>query len=314
MARAPYSVNRSSSAGRVSSGALHAMLLPAALLIFVFSYLPLGGLVMAFQDFDIFKGLRAIVASDWVGWGNFARLIQTGDLVKVVRNTVVIAFWKIALSLGFPILVSVLLNEVRSNGLKRTIQTVIYLPHFISWIIMGGIIRQMLLSDGTLNQLIVRLFEVNPVPFLSSNALFVPTLVVTDLWKGFGFATVIYLAAISAVDPNLYEAAEIDGANRWRQTLHVTLPGMMPIIVLTAVLALQNVLNAGFDQVFNLYSAQVFETGDIIDTYVYRITFQSGTPQYHVGTAVGLFKSAVSFVFISVSYFLAYRVANYRIF
>ena len=192
------------------------------------------------------------------------------------------------------------------------IQTTIYLPHFLSWVVLGGILIDMLSpSDGLVNKFI-KLTGGDPVFFLGDNHWFRFTLIFSETWKEFGYGTIVYLAAITGIDPNLYEAAQIDGANRWKQTLHVTLPGMRMVIVLLMVLSLGNLLNAGFDQVFNLYSPTVYESGDIIDTFVYRIGMLDA--QFGVATAVGLFKSVISFVFVSVAYFCAYRFADYRIF
>mgnify|MGYP005838103089 CR=1 FL=1 len=236
-----------------------------------------------------------------------------GDPVNVLINTVIISLLKIVIGFSFPIIIAILLNEIGKSTIKRGLQTIIYMPHFLSWVILAGILKQVLSGEGVVNNLIAAL-GAEKVPFLQSNAWFVPTLIVTDIWKNFGFNTVVYLAAIAGVDQSLYEAAITDGANRWKQTLHITIPGMMPIIVLTMVLSLQGVLNAGFDQIFNLYSPQVYDTADIIDTFVYRISFQSATPMYDLATAVGLFKSAVSLLLISTSYWLAYKFANYQIF
>ena len=191
-------------------------------------------------------------------------------------------------------------------------QTLIYLPHFLSWIILGGILIDVLSpSNGIVNK-VLGLIGIKPIFFLGDNTWFRITLIVTDIWKGFGFGTIVYLSAITVIDQNLYEASIIDGANRWKQTWHITLPGMRMVIVLLMLLSLGNVLNAGFDQIFNLYGPIVYETGDIIDTLVYRIGLINA--QFGVATAIGLFKSVVSFIFISVSYFLAYRYADYRIF
>jgi putative aldouronate transport system permease protein len=289
------------------------MLLPAVILVFIYSYLPIVGNAIAFMKFDIYKGVAAFWQSEWVGLQNYRDLISMGDPIHVLINTVIISVLKIAFGLLVPIIVALLLNEVRRSKVKRTLQTVVYMPNFLSWVILAGILKQVLSSEGILNNLIASLGG-GKIPFLQSNAWFVPMLVATDVWKNFGFNTIVYLAAITGIDPTYYEAAIVDGAGRWKQTLHVTLPGMMSIIVLTAVLSLQGVLNAGFDQVFNLYSPQVYETGDIIDTFVYRISFQSTTPLYDQATAIGLFKSAVSLVLISLSYWLAYRWANYQIF
>jgi putative aldouronate transport system permease protein len=195
---------------------------------------------------------------------------------------------------------------------KRTIQTVIYLPHFLSWIVLSGILIDILSpSSGIVNEFL-KFFGKEPVFFLGDSKVFPYVLVVTDLWKGFGYGTIVYLAALSGVDPTLYEAATVDGAGRWKQTIHVTLPSIMYIIILTSVLSMGNVLNAGFDQVFNLYSPVVYSTGDIIDTFVYRLGMVDA--QYSAATAVGLFRSVVSMVFLSASYFLAYKYGDYKIF
>jgi len=201
---------------------------------------------------------------------------------------------------------------VRKEFMKRTIQTLVYLPHFLSWIIMGGILIDILSpTSGIVNQFL-HWFGIKPIYFLGDNNWFRYVLVASDTWKEFGFNTIVYLAALTGINPSLYEAAIVDGAGRWKQTLYVTIPGMAPIMILLLTLSLGNVLNAGFDQVFNLYSPQVYETGDIIDTFVYRIGLVDA--QYGVATAVGLFKSFVSMIFISLSYYIAYRFANYRIF
>ncbi|UVI32025.1 ABC transporter permease [Paenibacillus spongiae] len=289
---------------------LHLMLLPGVILVLIYSYGPMLGIVIAFQKFMPARG--GLFDSPWIGLDNFRYVLDMPDSMRILKNTVIIAVFKIIVGFVVPIIVSLLLNEVRKEFFKRGIQTLIYLPHFLSWIILGGILIDVLSpSSGIVNQFL-SLFGFEPIYFLGDNSWFRPVLVITDVWKEFGFNTIVYLAALTGINPALYEAAIVDGAGRWKQTLHITLPGMMPIIVLTMTLAMGNVLNAGFDQVFNLYSPQVYESGDIIDTFVYRIGLVDA--QYGVATAVGLFKSIVSFTFISVSYYLAYRFANYRIF
>ncbi len=305
---------RKRATSRLSTTPLHIMLIPTVVLLFIYQYLPITGNVIAFQRFDIFLGVRAFWESEWVGLDNFRRLFTMGAPIRAFRNTLVIAFWKISTGWFVPITVALLLNEVRQTWLKRSVQTIIYVPHFVSWVIMGGIIRQLVLSDGVVNILLGNWFGMDPVPFLQSNDYFVPLVIVTNIWKEFGFGTVVYLASIAGIDPNLYEAAVVDGAGRWQQTRHITLPGMAPIMILTLILALRGILTAGFDQIFNLYNVQVYETGDIISTYIYRITFESMTPQYHISTAVGLFRSVVGLVFISTSYWLAKKFAGYRMF
>ena len=191
-------------------------------------------------------------------------------------------------------------------------QTLIYLPYFLSWVILSGVLLDILSpSQGIVNQLLQGI-GIKPIFFLGDNRWFPFTLVISNEWKEFGFSTIVYIAAILGINPSLYEAAVVDGASRWRQTWHITLPGMAPIIVLMATLSVGNILNAGFEQVFNLYSPIVYQSGDIIDTFVYRIGMVDA--QYGVATAVGLFKSVISFILISLSYVLAYRFANYRIF
>lgn len=288
---------------------LHLMIVPGFLLVLVFNYGPMVGIIIAFKKFLPSKG---IFGSPWVGLDNFKYVWLMPDISQIIFNTIIIALLKMVAGVAVPIFISLLLNEVRKVFFKRAVQTLIYLPHFLSWIILGGILVDILSpSSGIVNQILV-FFGLDPIFFLGENQWFRFTLIVSNEWKEFGFSTIVYLAALTAINPVLYEAAEMDGANRWRQTWHVTLPGMIPIIVLLTTLSLGNVLNAGFDQIFNLYNPQVYETGDIIDTFVYRLGLQQA--QYGIASAVGLFKSVVSLVFISVSYYLAYRLANYRIF
>lgn len=289
---------------------LHLMLLPGVILVFIFSYIPLGGLIIAFQKFYPAKGLFG--AQQWLGLGNFEYIFSMPNTLNVLRNTVVIAVSKILLSLLIPITVALLLNEISSSLFKRTVQTIIYFPHFLSWIVFATILTDILSpSDGIVNKAL-NAFGIESIYFLGDNQYFQSTIIMTDIWKSFGYGTVVYMASITGMDPTLYEAASIDGANRWQQTLHVTLPGMKMIIVLMMVLSLGNVLNAGFDQVYNLYSPIVYETGDIIDTMVYRLGLQSA--QYGPATAVGLFKSVISLILISASYGIAYKCFNYQLF
>lgn len=288
---------------------LHMMILPGVILVLIYSYWPMVGIAMAFQKFTPFKGL---FGSKWIGLDNFRYIFALPETGQIIWNTVFISSMKIVAGLIVPITISLLLNELRKESVKRGVQTLIYLPHFLSWVILGGILIDILSpTSGMVNQ-VLGWFGVEPIFFLGSNKWFPYTLVISDVWKEFGFSTIVYLAALSSINPNLYEAATVDGASRWKQTIHVTLPGMMPIVILMATLSLGNVLNAGFDQVFNLYSPQVYESGDVLDTFIYRIGMQNA--QYGVGTAVGLFKSVISLIFITVSYGLASKFANYRIF
>jgi putative aldouronate transport system permease protein len=274
------------------------MLLPGVLAVLIFSYIPMAGIVIAFQKFIPAKGIFG--NQKWIGLGNLEYMLSMPNIFLVLRNTVVMAIGKILLGMLIPIIIALLLNEVRNKFYKRTIQTIVYFPYFLSWVVLGGVLIDILSpSSGIVNDFI-SLFGIPRTFFLGDNRYFQMTMIITDVWKNFGFGTVIYLASITSIDLTLYEAAAIDGAGRWKQTLHITLPGLQMIIVLLLVLNLGNILNAGFDQIFNLYSPTVYETGDIIDTLVYRI----GLLDYQFGpaTAVGLFKSLVSFTLISLSY------------
>lgn len=288
---------------------LYILILPSFILALIFCYAPMFGLVMAFQNYKPWLG---IFKSEFVGLENFRQIFAFKASYQAIINTFIIAVSKIVLGLIVPIVVALLLNEVHNVGLKKGIQTLVYLPHFLSWVTVAGMLRDILGLDGIVNGFLSGVFGIKPIYFLGDASIFRQILVATDLWKGFGFGMIVYLAAISNIDQNLYEAAQIDGAGRWKQTLHVTLPGMMPMIIVMATLSLGNVLNAGFDQVFNLYSPLTYSTGDIIDTYVYRQTLING--QYGFGTAVGLFKSGISLFLTAVAYRLAYRFAGYRIF
>lgn len=295
---------------RVKQWPLHLMLLPGVILLFVFSYVPMAGIVIAFQKYNPAKGF--IFSQTFNGLDNFRYIFSMPNIGQVIWNTVFMAVSKIILGMLVPILVALLLNELRSRAFKRTIQTVIYFPYFLSWIILAGVFTDILSpTDGVVNQ-ILKTVGMEPIYFLGDKQWFPVMMIITDVWKGFGFGTIVYLAAITGIDPTLYEAAEIDGASRWRQTWHITLPGMRMIIVLMLTLSLGNVLNAGFDQIFNLYNDLVMETGDILDTLVYRLGLQQ--TQYGPSTAVGLLKSVVSCILISVSYYVSYKVFDYQMF
>ena len=288
----------------------HLMLIPGIIIIFIFHYVPLGGLIIAFQRFIPAKGLFG--NQKWVGLQNFQYIFSMPNTMNVLRNTVTIAVAKIVLGLVIPITVALMLNELQLTKVKRSIQTIIYFPHFLSWIIFGSIIMDLLSpQNGIINKLL-NLLGHESIYFLGDNKYFQQTIIWTDVWKNFGYGTVVYMASITSIDPSLYEAAAIDGANRWKQTWHITLPGMRMIIVLMMVLSLGNVLNAGFDQVYNMYSPIVYETGDIIDTMVYRLGLENA--KYGPAAAVSIFKSVVSMLFISVSYYVADRFFDYRLF
>ena len=260
----------------------------------LFTYIPYFGLSMAFQDYKFYNP----ASSPWVGFKHFINFFNSRDFFRLMRNTVVISTLRLVAGMPVPIIFALLLNEVRVSWYKRVIQTVTYFPNFLSWVIYAGIMMTLLAPSGVVNHL-AKLAGLTPPNFLVSNATFVPVLVITDILKSFGFGAIVYLAALSGVDEQLYEAAAIDGAGKWRQIWHITLPGIRPIIIVMFILALGGILNAGFDQIFNMYNASVMESSDILDTYVYRIGFSA--QQYSVGTAIGLFKGVIGFALIIVA-------------
>lgn len=284
----------------------HLMLLPALIVVFIYSYIPLYGIVIAFQKFSPATGF----SSPWIGWTNFEFLFKQPNFVRTIWNTLYISVFKLVLTQIVSIIFALMLNEMTFSPLKRAVQTISYVPNFLSWVVLAGMMIDILATDGLLNQ-ITGLFGAQPVSFLGNPKIFPWTMIISDIWKNFGYGAIIYLAALTSVDPGLYEAAALDGANRWKQTIHVTLPTIVPTIVLMSLLSLGSLLNAGFDQVYNLYSPAVYQTGDIIDTYMYRLGMLEA--QYSLGTAVGLFKSGISFILIIVSYWAADRFAGYKI-
>ncbi|MCD9022890.1 ABC transporter permease [Cohnella silvisoli] len=288
---------------------LHFMVLPAVVFVFIFSYVPMSGIVMAFQDY---KAALGISGSPWVGLKHFRYMFENEYFLQITWNTLFFACTKILMNLIIPFIFALLLNEVRNTGLKRSIQTLVYLPHFLSWVILAGILIDLLAQTGLVNQMLTHLFGIKPIFFLGDGTWFRFTIIFSDVWKEFGFNTIVFLAALAGINPALYEAAEVDGASRLKQTFHITIPSLVSIIVVVGTLALGNVLNANFDQVFNLYTPLIYKQGDIIDTFVYRQGLLSG--QFSFATAVSLFKSMISLTLIVISYRLAYKIAGYRIF
>lgn len=284
------------------------MLIPALLWLFFFSIVPMFGIVMAFQDYNPGMG---ILHSKFVGLENFKYMFQMNDVKQVLCNTVVIAVGKIIGNIIFPLIFALLLNEFCIKRLKRPIQTIVYLPYFLSWVILAKIVLNIFGYTGPINQL-MEAFGGNPINFFGEPSLFQPLVIGTDIWKGFGYNTVVYLAAILGVDQSLYEAAAADGAGRFKRIWHITLPGIRTTVALLAILSLGNVLNAGFDQIYNLYNPLVYSTGDIIDTWVYRAGLEN--LQYSLATAVGLFKSVISVILIVIGYKLADKFTGYKLF
>ena len=258
------------------------MCLPAIVFFFAFNYMPLPGIYVAFVRYNMRKG---IFGSPFVGLENFQFLIQSGQLLQLTKNTILYNLAFILLGNLLAVFVAILLNEIRLKFFKRTFQTIVYLPHFLSWVVLATVVTNMFSLGGPFNA-VISFFGGEPVQFLADNRWFRTVIIGTDVWKEFGYNSVVYLAALTS----------IDGAGRFKQTMHITIPALLPTVVLMTALNLGNILNAGFDQIFNLYNPIVYETADIIDTYVYRIGMVER--QYSIGTAVGLLKSVISFILI----------------
>jgi putative aldouronate transport system permease protein len=276
------------------------MFLPGAFYFIIFKYVPMVGILVAFKDYNFVEG---ILGSRWVGFANFERLLVDPMFSRVFRNTVLISLYRLVFEFPAPVIFALLLNEVRKPLFKKLTQTISYLPHFISWIVIAGMLNVFFSPSYGIVNWILTMFGSKPVFFMASQEWFVPILIISNIWKEVGWGAVIYLAALSGIDSSLYEAAEIDGASKWRQMLSITLPSMLPVIAVMLTLRVGSILDAGFDQVFNLYNPTVYEVGDIIDTFVYRISMID--MDYSFATAVGFFKSFIGLVMIiSVNYLI----------
>ena len=252
----------------------------------------MAGLIMAFQDFIPAKGL---FRSKFVGLKHFQYMLSLPDFSRIVRNTLFISLSKIILGMILAIAFAILLNEIKNKLLKKSVQTIVYLPHFLSWVVLATVVTNLFNLDGSINAVLSNL-GLEKINFLGNTSVFPGLIIGTDVWKEFGYNSIVYLAAITAIDPGLHEAAAIDGASWWKRVWHITIPGMLPIILLMTAMNLTNVLSAGFDQIYNLYSPLVYSTGDVLDTYVYRIGLVSR--QYSFGTAVGLVRSLIGMILL----------------
>ncbi|MBQ8232376.1 MAG: sugar ABC transporter permease [Lachnospiraceae bacterium] len=277
---------------------LYLMLLPTLIFITIFSLVPMYGITLAFKDYNMFAAetpFKSIIASEWVGLKHFTKLFSRPEFLQALRNTLIISVLKIVFVFPFPIAFAILLSEVRSIRYQKTLQTIVYLPHFLSWAVVAGIFVSLLSSTGLVNSLLVSLgFE--KINFLMSNKLFRPVLIISNIWKEFGWSSIIYFSAIAGLDQECYEAARVDGANRLQQIWYVTIPGLIPTIVLMLITRVGNILEAGFGQIFAMYNPTVYETADIIETYVYRIGL--GKMDFSIGTAVGLFNSIIGMILV----------------
>lgn len=272
---------------------MYLILLPGMIFFVVFRYIPIYGIQLAFKNFVAALGING---SPWCGWENFEYLFLNKDFWYAVRNTVIISYLQIAFCFPFPILLALLLNELKSARYKKIVQTIYTFPHFLSWVLISGIVMNMLSSTGVINNIVAALGGTKS-QFLTDKTLFRSILIFFLNWKEAGWSCILYLSAITAIDPALYEAATIDGANRWHRMRYITWPGISMIVVVMLILRIGSMMDVGFDQVINMYNPSVYEVGDIIDTYVYRITFQRAG-NFGVSTAVGLFKGLTNCILL----------------
>lgn len=283
---------------------LYLLLLPGIVFLIIFRYIPIFGNVIAFMDYNPYDASQNV----WVGLKHFQDLLTRPQFLQVFGNTLYISILKMVCGFPVPIILALMMNEMKNLKFKKVAQTLLYLPYFISWVVLAGLIMNMLDPDTGLVTSIINSISGEQVQVLTDTRYFVPMLIVTDIYKGAGWGTIIYFAALSGIDPQLYEAAEIDGARKWKQLLHITLPSITPTIVVMLILSCNNIVNAGFDQIFMLYSALVFSVADIIDTYVYRIGIQNA--DYSFSTAAGLFKSVIALVMILIVNTVAKKTGN----
>jgi len=276
--------------------ALYLMLVPGLVYLLVFKYVPLLGSVIAFKDYNIYKG---VWASDWVGFKYFYQFFNYPQFTRLLWNTLIISFYQTLFAFPAPIILALLLNEIRSSVFQRSVQTILYLPHFLSWVIIGGL-GYMLLSPqvGLINQWAAA-FGYEPVHYLQEPGYFRSIIIVSGIWKEMGWNAIIFLAALVGISPVLYEAAKIDGAGRWKQFVHITLPGLLPAIMLLLLLKIGHTLDLGFEQIYIFLNPITYSTGDVLDTYSYREGIIQG--KYSLTTAIGLFKAVVGFLLLLVA-------------
>lgn len=284
---------------------LYLIMIPGIVYFLAFKYAPMWGVVIAFQDYSVFAGIRD---SDWVGLKHFTDMFHDSDFFNIFKNTLLISLYKLVWGFPGPIILALLLNEVRHMSYKRLIQTLAYLPHFLSWIIVAGILNNILSpSTGIVNE-VLGWFGIEPIFFLADPGWFRTVLVSSDIWKEIGWGAIVYLAALAGIDPQLYEAATVDGANKWHQLRHITLPALLPTVVILFILRLGHVLDVGFEQIFVLYNPMVYGVADVIETYVYRVGLTQA--QFSFSTAVGLFKSVIGLFLVVASNKLAKKLGH----
>lgn len=286
------------------------LLLPAILFFVLFHYVPMAGVTLAFKDFSFASG---IWGSEWSGFKNFERLFGGASFYEILGNTLIISFYRLAFVFVSPIVFALLLNELKQFKFKSVVQTMSYLPHFISWVVLGGILMELLSPSRGIVNAMLGWFGIDAIYFLADPAYFRSVLILSDIWQSIGWGSIIYLAAIAGIHPDQYESAAIDGASRRQTAWYITLPSILTTIVILFIFQLGGIMNAGFDQIFNLYNPSVYKVADIIDTYVYRVGLVS--MDYAYTTAVGLFKNVVGFMLVVLANYVTGRIreGEYRL-
>jgi putative aldouronate transport system permease protein len=275
---------------------LFMMLLPVLAYYILFKYWPMGGLIIAFKSYNFNDG---ILNSPWVGLKYFKLLFSGSDTIQIIWNTFWLSFLNLVFGFPAPIILAILLNEVRKLWFKKWVQTIIYLPHFFSWVIVSGLVLTLFATDyGSVNK-VLKLLSIEPITFLYESNSWLTIFVGSGIWKEMGFSTIIYLAALTTIDPSLYESAGLDGASKWRQIWHITIPGIRHTIILLLILAMGRVMEVGFDQVYNLQNPAVAGVSEVISTYIYKVGLQQA--QFSLSTALGLFESIISFTLVLVA-------------
>ncbi len=282
---------------------LYLLSIPGLVFLITFRYIPMYGALIAFKDYNLYAGF---FDSPWVGFRFFRELFVYSDFPRVFRNTILISFYKLFFRVPAPIILALLLNEVRNSLFKRSVQTITYIPHFISWVIISGFFMDILSPNAGIVNEVLGVFGIEPIFFMGDKNWFRSVLVITDIWKDAGFGAIIYLAAISGIDPQLYEAAIIDGASRWKQTVYITLPGIASTIIVILILRMGHILEVGHEQVLMMYNPAVYEVGDVITTYIYRVGL--GRMEFSLTAAAGLFRSLIACVLIIITNNLAKRM------
>ena len=288
---------------------LYLLLAPALIMIIIFCYIPIYGIIIGFLDYSPYKG---IMGSEWVGLKHFKAFLTDYNFWRVMKNTIIINIYSLIFAFPIPIIFALLLNEVASIKFKKIVQTISYLPYFISWVVVASIIISILSpTTGVVNIVLNNLFGIKPINFMVKNEYFRSIIVLSGIWKSLGMAAVYYLAALSSIEPNLYEAAIIDGAGKWRQTWHITLPGLKSIIVVLLILEIGGLMNIGFERIFLLYNPLVYDVGDVISTYTYRLGIEQ--TQFSLTTSIGFTQSVVNFILVYTSNRLSRKLAGWSL-